>query len=186
MATPADRVYPRDTIRVWDVAVRLTHWSLAAIVCYDLIDDSGDRLHRVLGYVAAGLVLFRIVWGFVGTEHARFGAWLPRPAGVLAYGRALMRGRAPRFISHTPLGAVTMLAMWALILALAVTGWMSRLDPFWGEDWPIDIHRWLSNTLLGLIALHVAAAIAMSLKGRENLIAAMLTGRKRRDADPSS
>lgn len=186
MATPADRVYPRDTIRVWDVAVRFTHWSVAAIVCYDVIDDSGDAVHRVLGYVAAGLVLFRIAWGFVGTEHARFRAWLPRPAGVLAYGRALMRGRAPRFISHTPLGAVTMLAMWTLILALAVTGWMSRLDPLWGEDWPIDIHRWLSNTLLGLVALHVAAAIAMSLKGRENLIAAMLTGRKRRDSDSAS
>jgi cytochrome b len=99
---------------------------------------------------------------------------------VLAYGRALMLGRAPRFVSHTPLGAVTMLAMWALILALAVTGWMSRLDPFWGEDWPIDIHRWLSNALLGLVLLHIAAAIAMSIKGRENLVAAMLTGRKRR------
>ena len=183
MATPADRVRTSDSIRVWDLAVRFTHWSVAAIVLYDVIDDSGDQVHRVLGYVAAGLVLFRILWGFIGTEHARFGAWLPRPAGVLAYSRALLRGRAPRFISHTPLGAVTMLAMWALILALAVTGWMSRLDPFWGEDWPIDIHRWLSNTLLGLVVLHVAAAIAMSIKGRENLIGAMLTGYKRRGRD---
>ncbi|GJG94855.1 cytochrome b/b6 domain-containing protein [Cupriavidus pauculus] len=182
MATPADRVQASGTIRVWDLAVRFTHWSVAAIVFYDVIDDSGDLLHRQLGYVAAGLVLFRIVWGFVGTEHARFGAWLPRPAGVLAYGRALLHGRAPRFVSHTPLGAVMMLATWTLILALAITGWMSRLDPFWGEDWPIDIHRWLSNTLLGLVAVHVVAAIAMSLKGRENLIAAMLTGRKRRNS----
>jgi len=60
---------------------------------------------------------------------------------------------------------------------------MSRLDPFWGEDWPIDIHRWMSNTLLGLVVVHVIAAIAMSLKLRENLIAAMLTGRKRRASD---
>ena len=183
MATPADRVHHPDTVRVWDLAVRFTHWSVAAIVLYDLVDDSGDQLHRVLGYVAAGLVLFRILWGFVGTEHARFSAWLPRPAGVLAYGRALLRGRAPRFISHTPLGAVMMLAMWVLILSLAITGWMSRLDPFWGEDWPIDIHRWLSNTLLGLVAVHVVAAIAMSVKGRENLIVSMITGYKRRKRD---
>ncbi len=183
MATPADRVQTADTIRVWDLAVRLTHWGVAAIVFYDLVDDSGDQVHRVLGYIAAGLVLFRIVWGFIGSAHARFDAWLPRPAGVLAYGKALIAARAPRFVSHTPLGAMMMLAMWTLILALAITGWMSRLDPFWGEDWPIDIHRWLSNTLLALIVLHVAAAIAMSIKGRENLIASMLTGRKRRDAE---
>jgi len=181
MSTPADRVHAPETIRVWDLAVRVTHWSVAAIVFYDLVDDSGDQLHRVLGYAAVVLVLLRILWGFVGSEHARFSAWLPRPAGVLAYVRALARGRAPRFISHTPLGAAMMLAMWALILALAVTGWMSRLDPFWGEDWPIDIHRWLSNTLLGLVVVHVVAAIAMSLKGRENLIVSMLTGRKRRN-----
>jgi len=183
MSTPADRMARSDTLAVWDLAVRFTHWSVAAIVLFDIFDDSGDRLHRVLGYVAAGLVLFRILWGFVGTEHARFGAWLPRPAGVLLYARALLRGRAPRHLSHTPLGAVMMLAMWALILGLAVTGWMSRLDPFWGEDWPIDIHRWMSNTLLGLVVVHVIAAIAMSLKLRENLIAAMLTGRKRRASD---
>jgi len=170
-----------DTIRVWDVVVRFTHWSVAAIVCFDLIEDSGDKLHRTLGYIAAGLVLFRILWGFIGSEHARFGAWLPRPAAVLAYGKALATGRAPRFVSHTPLGAVVMLTMWSLILALAVTGWISRLDPFWGEDWPIDIHHWLANTLLALVILHVAAAIVMSFKGKENLIAAMITGRKRRD-----
>lgn len=181
MATPANRVDTPGTIRVWDLAVRFTHWSVAAIVFYDLVDDSGDPLHRWLGYVAAGLVVFRLLWGAVGSPHARFSAWLPRPSGVLAYGRALMQGRAPRFVSHTPLGAVMMLAMWTLILGLAVTGWMSRLDPFWGADWPIDIHRWMSNTLLALVVVHVAAAIAMSIKGRENLIAAMFTGRKRRD-----
>lgn len=173
-----------DTIRVWDMAVRLTHWGVAAIVLYALVDDSGDEVHRTLGYIAAGLVLFRLLWGFIGSEHSRFSAWLPRPAGALAYARALAQGRAPRFISHTPLGAMMMLAMWALILALAVTGWMSRLDPFWGEDWPIDIHRWLANTLLGLIVVHVLAAIAMSIKGRENLVLSMITGRKRRNTEP--
>lgn len=184
MSIPAEAVRETGSIRVWDAVVRITHWSVAAIVCYDLIDDSGDEVHRLLGYVAAGLVLFRILWGFIGSEHARFSAWLPRPAGVLAYARALARRRAPRFVSHTPLGAVMMLAMWALILALGVTGWMSRLDPFWGEDWPIDIHRWLSNTLLALIVAHVLAAILFSVVGKENLIGAMVTGRKRREPRP--
>ncbi|WP_019450248.1 cytochrome b/b6 domain-containing protein [Cupriavidus sp. BIS7] len=181
MPAPADRVHAPDTIRVWDVVVRFTHWSVAAIVLFDLIQDSGDRVHRTLGYIAAGLVLFRIVWGFIGSQHARFSTWLPRPAAVRDYSKALAAGRAPRYVSHTPLGAVGMLAMWALILSLAVTGWISRLDPFWGEDWPIDIHHWLANTLLAVVIVHVIAAIGMSIKGKENLIAAMITGRKPRE-----
>jgi len=92
---PAGQLRNTTTLRVWDVVVRLTHWSVAAIVCYDLIDDSGDQMHRVLGYVAAGLVLFRILWGFIGSEHARFRAWLPRPAGVLAHARAMARLAEP-------------------------------------------------------------------------------------------
>ena len=171
------------SVRVWDVVVRVTHWSVAAIVFWDLIEDSGGRLHRVLGYVAAGLVLLRILWGFVGSEHARFRAWVPRPAGVLAYSRALMQRRAPRFLSHTPLGAVMMLLMWALILGLAVTGWMSRLDALWGEDWPIDIHAALADVLTALVVLHVLAAIVFSVAGKENLVLAMLTGRKRQNPD---
>ncbi|MEK7317551.1 MAG: cytochrome b/b6 domain-containing protein [Pseudomonadota bacterium] len=181
MSAPADRTNAPDTIRVWDVVVRFTHWSVAAIVCFDLVQDSGDKVHRTLGYIAAGLVLFRVLWGFIGSQPARFRTWLPRPSAVLAYGKALIAGRAPRHVSHTPLGAVAMLAMWTLILALAVTGWISRLDAFWGEDLPVDIHRWLANALLALVILHVAAAIAMSIKGRENLVAAMITGRKPRD-----
>ena len=81
MATPAQRVQTPATLRVWDLAVRITHWSVAAMVLYDLVDDSGDQLHRVVGYIAAGLVVFRIVWAFIGSEHARFAAWLPRPGG---------------------------------------------------------------------------------------------------------
>ena len=152
MSAPADRTNAPDTIRVWDVVVRFTHWSVAAIICFDLVQDSGDKVHRTLGYIAAGLVLFRVLWGFIGSQPARFRTWLPRPSA--------------------------MLAMWALILALAVTGWISRLDAFWGEDLPVDIHRWLANGLLALVILHVAAAIVMSIKGRENLVAAMITGRK--------
>ncbi|MGN5478541.1 cytochrome b/b6 domain-containing protein [Cupriavidus basilensis] len=170
----------RDTgsVLVWDLVVRVTHWSVAAIVVWELIDDSGGRLHRMLGYVAAGIVLARILWGFVGSEHARFRAWVPRPTAVLAYATALVRRRAPRFLSHTPLGSVMMLLMWALILALAVTGWMSRLDALWGEDWPVDIHAALADMLLALVVLHVLAAIVFSMTGKENLVLAMLTGRK--------
>lgn len=74
-----------------------------------------------------------------------------------------------------------MLAMWTLILALGTTGWLSRLDAFWGEDWPKDLHGLLADALAVLIVIHVTAAIAMSVFHKDNLIRAMITGRKRRD-----
>ncbi len=100
---------------------------------------------------------------------------------MVRYVKALCTGRAPRHLSHNPAGAVVMFAMWTLILALGATGWLSRLDAFWGEDWPTDLHGLLADALAVLIVIHVAAAIAMSVLHRENLIRAMLTGRKRRD-----
>ncbi|MGT2456051.1 cytochrome b/b6 domain-containing protein [Cupriavidus basilensis] len=169
------------SIRVWDIAVRLTHWSVAALVLRDLVEDSGGPSHRAVGYVAAGLVLFRILWGFIGSEPARFSAWLPTPSRLLAYLKALIAHRPPRYLSHTPLGAMMMITMWAIIIALAVTGWMSRLDAFWGEDGLKDVHELLADALMVLIVIHLIAAVAMSMAHKENLIAAMLTGNKRRD-----
>lgn len=172
------------SIRVWDIAVRLTHWSVAALVLWDLYEDSGGPLHRTAGYVAAGLVLFRLLWGLIGSEAARVSSWLPTPSRVNADLRALIARRPVRHLSHTPLGGFIMLVMWALILALAVTGWASRLDAFWGEDWPKDVHALLAYTLMALVVVHVFAAVLMSVVHRENLVVAMLTGRKRQDTEP--
>jgi cytochrome b len=132
-----------------------------------------------VGYVVAGVVVLRLLWGLIGTPPARFCTWLPTPTGVVRYMRALMVGRAPRHLSHTPAGALMMLSIWTVILALAVTGWMSRLDPFWGENWPIDLHALLSRVLMAMVVIHVLAAVAMSVAHKENLIAAMVTGKKR-------
>lgn len=171
------------SVRVWDIVVRLTHWSVAALVLWNLFEDSGGPLHRAAGYVATGLVLFRILWGFIGTEPARFSTWVPTPSRVIIELKGIIARRPTRHLSHTPLGALMMLTMWTLILALAITGWMSRLDAFWGEDWPRDIHGLLADILMVLIGVHIIAAIAMGKAHNENLIAAMLTGNKRRDGD---
>ncbi|MDO3623708.1 cytochrome b/b6 domain-containing protein [Ralstonia pseudosolanacearum] len=169
------------SVPVWDKVVRLTHWGVAALVLWELYEDSGGPLHRGLGYAAVALAAVRLAWGWIGSEAARFRTWAPRPAEVVRYVKALCTGRAPRHLSHNPAGAVVMFAMWTLILALGATGWLSRLDAFWGEDWPTDLHGLLADALAVLIVIHVAAAIVMSALHRENLIHAMLTGRKRRD-----
>jgi cytochrome b len=173
MAAPAAAGVP-----VWDLVVRLTHWCVAALVLYDYWQDSGDRWHRNLGYAAAASVVLRLVWGLVGSPPARFASWWPTPARLKAYCASLLAGRPRRSLGHNPLGASMMLALWSLILGLALTGWMSRLDYFWGEDRIKEIHAWLAHALIALAAIHVLAVLMMSRVQRENLVAAMLTGRK--------
>jgi cytochrome b len=165
-------------IRIWDWWVRVTHWTIAGIVIWNLFGPT-DPLHRQLGYVAAALVGLRIVWGFVGTRYARFSAWWPTRSYLRAYLRSLASGRPLVHLSHNPLGGVMALVLWALVIALAFTGWLMRLDAFWGEDWPQAIHTWLAIALEVCVCVHITAAIVMSVWTRENLIAAMWSGYKR-------
>ena len=165
-------------VLVWDRVVRLTHWAVAALVLFDYWQDSGDRWHRNLGYAAAALVLLRLLWALVGSPRARFADWWPTPARLAAYCKGLLAGTPGASLGHNPLGAVMMLALWTLILGLAVTGWMSRLDYFWGEDAIKELHALLAHALIVLAGIHVLAVIVMSRVHRENLVAAMLTGRK--------
>lgn len=168
----------RRSILVWDPVVRLTHWSVAALVLWDLYEDSGGPLHRNLGYAAACLVVVRMVWGVIGSGAGNFRAWMPTRRGIAAYLKAAAAGRPPRHLSHSPLGAMMMLTLWIFILALAFTGWLSRLDRFWGEDGPKDVHAILAYVLMALVGVHVAAAFFMSWLHKENLTLAMVTGRK--------
>jgi cytochrome b len=166
------------SVKVWDVWVRLTHWMVAGIVLWNLFGPT-DATHRLLGYVAAGLVAARIVWGFAGSHHARFAAWWPTASHLSDYLRSLAKGKPAHHVSHNPLGGLMALLLWLLILALAVSGWIMRLDAFWGEDWPQEIHAWLSVALELCVCVHFAAAVLMSFWTRENLIGAMVTGYKR-------
>jgi cytochrome b len=163
--------------KVWDIWVRLTHWAVAGIVFWNLFGPT-DSTHRLLGYGAAGLVAARLVWGFIGSRHVRFSAWWPTRSHLIAYLRSLAAGIPMPHLSHNPLGALMALTLWCLILALALSGWIMRLDAFWGEDWPQDIHSWLAVAVEVCVCVHVAAAVLMSVWTRENLIGAMVTGKK--------
>jgi cytochrome b len=173
-----------NTIRVWDPLVRALHWTLVACVLGNLFNESGETLHRALGYAASGVVLTRLVWGFIGPRHACFADWFPTPARLLPYLRALLKGRAPRHIGHNPAGAVMMLALLTLVLGLGATGYLMTTDAFFGEDWLEEIHEALADVLVGAVALHVAAALFESWRHRENLVASMLHGRKRASESP--
>jgi len=166
------------TIRVWDPLVRLLHWTLVVCVLSNLLNESGETVHRWLGYTACAVVLVRIVWGFVGTAHARFADWFPTPSRLFPYLKALLRNQAPRHIGHNPAGAVMMLALMALVLSLGATGYLMTTDAFFGEDWLEELHEGLANTLIAAVVVHIGAALLDSWKHRENLVASMLHGRK--------
>ncbi|MGE8486144.1 MAG: cytochrome b/b6 domain-containing protein [Pseudomonas sp.] len=175
MSTPPGKI-------IWDPLVRSTHWLVASIVLANLVFlESGDALHRWGGYGACGLVLIRTVWGFIGTKHARFSDWFPKPSVLLPYLRLLTQGKEPRVLGHNPAGAVMMLFMWVLVLSLGGTGFLMGTDLYFGEEWLQDLHSLLSDILLVSVGIHVFSALVVSWRHKENLISSMITGRKRED-----
>lgn len=111
------------SVKVWDPLVRIFHWSLVAtfIVAW-LTADEESRLHELAGYAVIGLVLVRIVWGFIGTRYARFSDFVYRPSTVLGYARDMLRGKPKHYLGHNPLGGVMVLALLVSLLAAGVTG----------------------------------------------------------------
>lgn len=169
-----------EPVRVWDPFVRVFHWSLVSCVLLNqFVLDDGKLAHRWAGYTATALVLARLLWAVVGTRHARFADWFPTPTRLRAHVGALMRGETPHYLGHSPLGALMMLALMTLVLALGATGWLQTTDAFWGEEWLEEVHEVLANTLMLAAGLHALAAIALSRLERVRLIRAMFTGVKR-------
>ena len=166
-------------IQIWDPLVRLLHWALAILVIANFLNEDGAFYHRWIGYTASAIVVVRIIWGFVGSKHARFSDWFPTPARVIEYTRLKLKGQAPRHLGHNPLGALMMLALIVLVLNQGVTGFMMGTDRFFGEKWLEQWHELASNLILVSIGLHVLGAIVESIKTRENLPLAMIHGKKR-------
>lgn len=168
-------------IQVWDRLVRLLHWTLVgaiAITWLSTMDLGIGWAHERAGYVAAAVVSIRLMWGWVGRRYARFAQFVRRPSMVLAYSRQLWHQREPRHIGHNPLGGWMVVALLAGVAGTGFTGWLQTTDRYWGSE-PLEIiHTWMAWGLLGLIALHLIGVMFTSLRHRENLVHAMITGRK--------
>ena len=171
---------PPARVRVWDPVVRLFHWTVAFGCIANLtVLREVKSVHRYVGYAILAAVAIRLVWGLVGSRHARFRDFAPSPQRLFTYLKSLLQGREPRYLGHNPAGAMMMLALVVLVLICGITGWMMGLDVFWGELWVEQVHEVFANAILGLAVLHVIAALAESWRHRENLILAMVTGLKR-------
>jgi cytochrome b len=179
-AARAGGAMPPATVKVWDLLVRLFHWSLVALfaVAY-ATGDEVEQVHIAAGYAIATLLALRIVWGFVGPGHARLRSFVRPPREVLAYLRDVLRFKAKRHLGHNPAGGVMIVALIAMLAATCVTGYMMTTDAYWGAEWVEETHELLANATVALIALHVLGVLVASFQHRESLVKAMVTGRKR-------
>lgn len=179
-------------IRVWDLPTRIFHWLLAlcviGLVATAYLGDGNQVWHARLGYAALTLLLFRLVWGFVGGRWSRFSSFIYAPRSVLAYLRG--QGHPDHLIGHNPLGAVSVFAMLLVLLAQAASGMVTDdeiaftgpLNRFVSTSTGLAatwyhkaVGQWL---VIALVVLHVGAIFYYLLRKRENLVTAMVTGDK--------
>lgn len=167
------------SVRVWDLPVRVFHWTLAASFAgaYVLGETEKFRnVHVMFGYTVLGLIAFRFLWGFIGTRYARFSSFLFGPGKVLAYVGSLVRGRPEHHVGHNPLGSYAVYAMLALGVLTGVSGYCT-LNEIGGEAFE-EVHEVAANLWLTLVIVHVAGVIFSSFMHRENLLRGMITGYK--------
>lgn len=180
-------------IKVWDPFVRVFHWSLATafFIAYFTEEDLLD-IHVWAGYIVLGLVLARVLWGVVGSQHARFADFVYPWSRVKQHIREVMTFKPRRYIGHNPAGGLMIILLLiglvlTSVLGLAVygadqaagplAGWLAG-SPEWLEDVLEETHEIIANLTLLLVLVHVSGVIVESRLMKENLVKAMITGRK--------
>jgi cytochrome b len=187
LASPADapaaesaHTPPLRTVLVWDAPVRVFHWLMVLGFAGAYLTAESERwrlVHVTLGYTMAGLVAFRVLWGFVGTRHARFASFVRGPAAVARYLRRLAGGRAEPVAGHNPAGSLAIVALLGMTVVVTAAGWATYNDI--GGGWLEELHEGAASVMLAIVGVHVAGVLLGSWLHRDHLIAAMVTGRKR-------
>ncbi|MBI5926488.1 MAG: cytochrome b/b6 domain-containing protein [Aquabacterium sp.] len=170
---------PAEKVLVWDMPVRLFHWLMVLCFAGAYLTAETERwrlVHVTLGYTMAGLVTFRLIWGLVGTRHARFASFVRGPAAVLRYLRSLPTAQPQHHLGHNPAGALAIMLILGLTAAVTSTGWANFNEL--GGEWLEEAHEVLANLMLIIIGVHVAGVWLSSRLHKENLVRAMITGYK--------
>lgn len=171
-------------ITVWDLPTRIFHWSLALSFAGAFITAEADGwggVHVMLGYTLLGLLVFRLLWGFVGSRYARFSSFVTGPAKIKAYLASLLARQPQHHVGHNPAGALAIFAMLGLGLLISLSG-LAAVNELGGAAWSHSLEEWhegAANVMLAVVVIHIAGVLLSSLLHRENLVGAMLSGNKR-------
>lgn len=164
---------------VWDMPVRVFHWLLVICFAGAWLSSESERwalIHYAFGYTACLLILIRLVWGLIGTRYAKFSQFLKSPRAVIEHFMAMLRGHPHHDVGHNPAGGLVMFALMLLILLVGFTGYLS-VKEFLG-NFVSEAHEVLASLALGLVIVHIIAAIGMSLIEKQNLVRSMVSGKK--------
>jgi len=183
----------QDTVRVWDPLVRTFHWVLVlAFFTAYFTEDDFLTPHVYAGYTVLGLILLRLVWGFVGGRYARFSSFVTRPSIAWQYFKDAVLFRAKRYLGHNPAGGAMIVLLLISLLVTTVTGlaaygasesagplagWLGHIGET-GEDVIKEVHEFFANFSVALVVVHVGGVLFESLAHRENLVRAMINGNK--------
>lgn len=178
--TVGDTGKVKQEIMVWDMPVRVFHWLLVICFAGAWLTSESERLamiHYAFGYTACLLVLVRLVWGVIGTRYARFSQFLKSPQAVIEHFMAMLRGHPHHDLGHNPAGGLVMFALMLFILLIGLTGYLT-VKEFFG-NFVSEVHEAAASLVLGLVIVHVIAAIGMSVTEKQNLVRSMVTGKKK-------
>lgn len=171
---------------VWDLPVRLFHWLLAIVFAATvfILMVLGDEsryfpYHALFGLLATALIVFRIIWGIVGTSHTKFKALLLKPSEVFAYFRSVISGKKITYPGHNPATSWALIAICIWMLGLATTGILMGM----GYESAKEVHEFFSGAMLATTALHIAGIVLHLFRHKENIITPMFTGRKATSAN---
>lgn len=169
----------KQNILVWDVPTRIFHWLLVICFAGAWLTSESERLqmiHYAFGYSACALVLFRLVWGLLGTKYARFTQFIRGPKEIVAHLKGMLSGHQHSTPGHNPAGGIVMVGLMAIILFIGLTGYWTVKDFLGGLMG--EAHEAIASLALALVVIHIAAAVLMSFLQKENLVRAMVTGKK--------
>ena len=169
----------KQNILVWDVPTRVFHWLLVICFAGAWLTSESERLqmiHYAFGYSACALVLFRLVWGIIGTKYARFSQFVKGPKEMIGHFKDVLSGHQHSSPGHNPVGGIVMVGLMFVILLIGLTGYWT-VKEFLG-DLMGGAHEAIASLALALVIIHIAAAVIMSLLQKENLVRAMVSGKK--------
>lgn len=166
-------------ILIWDLPTRVFHWSLVICFIGAVLTQESEKyrlFHVSFGYTMLGLVIFRLLWGVVGTRYSRFSSFLFGFKEMKRYIQGLVRNRPVHYLGHNPLGSMAIYWILAIVLGISITGYCIFNDV--GANWYSEAHELMANFLIGIVVIHILGVIVSSLLHKENLVRSMLTGLK--------